>query len=203
MGVPHIKVAGVVGLAARTPVLRVVGRAPLAAVQPEPSAGAGTGAGVHGNSSSGGPAGAAAATQAQGSLQLGDEGFELQAGVGGQGEGEVVLQQQPHLRPTHAPRAVWVQDFGLGQLWRRVRAAAGGGGAAAERLREASGGVAGREAAGAVRPFASGAVSVQAGRFCGWLLDFTRVTAKLDMGLWGPAIRGEEGLYRLLQKAAG
>lgn len=123
--------------------------------------------------------------------------MELQADAEARGEGEVMLQQQPHLRPTHAPRAVWVQDFGLGQLWRRVRAAAGGGGAAAERQREAAGaggGVAGagREAAGAVRPFASGAVSVQAGRFCGWLLDFTRVTAKADLGLWGPAIRGEE-----------
>ncbi|GIL83435.1 hypothetical protein Vretimale_11203 [Volvox reticuliferus] len=140
VGEPHVKVAGVAGVTARTPIIRV----------------------NHGSTAPG--AGGVAAS----------------------------------FRPVWL---AWFQDLGLSHVLRRHGRGAdddgGSGMPVDDDAAEGAGGsrsAMGPEAArGALRPFASMAASVQAGRFSGWLLDFTRVAAQLDCGLWGPNTKSCEG----------
>lgn len=128
---PHLKVAGVVGITARAPLIHV----------------------AHGSSAAG-------------------------SVPGGGGGGPTSLFQA-----LGSSRVEWVQDLGgLGALPRLLRggkAGEGGDGPLSAERREA------------VRPFASGAASLQFGRFTGNVLDFTRLSAKMDVGLWGPEAKGE------------
>ncbi|GLC48396.1 hypothetical protein PLESTB_000092700 [Pleodorina starrii] len=97
------------------------------------------------------------------------------------------------LRPT---RLAWIQDLWLKQvLRRRGRGADDGAPAAAAAAASAGSGsaVGPVVSRGALRPFASAAASVQAGRFSGWLFDFTRLSAQLDCGLWAPAAGARQG----------
>ncbi|GIL53119.1 hypothetical protein Vafri_8802 [Volvox africanus] len=140
VGEPHVKVAGVAGITARTPVILV----------------------NHGSTAPGGGGGSAS------------------------------------FRPV---RLAWVQDLGLSHVLRRHDRNGdddrGSGMPQDDDDTQGAGGsrtAMGLEAVrGALRPFASVAANVQAGRFSSWLLDFTRVAAQLDCGLWGPDAKSCEG----------
>ncbi|GLI59802.1 hypothetical protein VaNZ11_001767 [Volvox africanus] len=140
VGEPHVKVAGIAGITARTPVILV----------------------NHGSAAPGGGGGS------------------------------------PSFRPM---RLAWVQDLGLSHVLRRHgRSGDDDGDSGMPQDDDDTQGAGGTRSAegleavrSALRPFASAAASVQAGRFSGWLLDFTRVAAQLDCGLWGPDAKSCEG----------
>lgn len=161
MGEPHVKVAGVAGLTMRAPVIRM----------------------THGS---------AAATAAAPPQPAADAAMD---GVPATSEGGGELQPSP-LSGALPVRLEWVQDLGLRRFLSRSRqhseAAAEQEAAEAAATSAAPGGRGGgRGAVGSLRPFASAAASVQLGRFSRWVADFTRLTAQLDAGLWGPAVKGE------------
>ncbi|GFR49454.1 hypothetical protein Agub_g11514 [Astrephomene gubernaculifera] len=187
VGEPHVRVAGIVGVTARTPLIHVThGSAPPSASSQQP----------HAPSQHLFPM-RVAWLQDWGLKRL----LSSFAGNGGGGGGGNIVEANDH-NHHNVPNNGFNDPYytaGSGNSNTSSSAHA----AHAQAPLSVAGSSSGTPPAGAMRPFASAGLQVQAGRFSSWFLDFTRLAVQLDAGLWGPKTSPAPALLRPQQGLSG